>query len=238
MKVRTNIFRFVACAYLLSLALARSQEATPIDVSGVTDETRIGPARLCGNQSVGEYGSFRRVPLHLQIPDKLTYSDGEKLTFELTVGNPGVTPLRLPSKACSEKSPHSPTSPELEACIHLNFTTPAGENRSFRGPCLCASENGADVVELKGGDSIAIRGNAEIALVEANLFTDVYNGARPTLVLTPDISFYSAHFPPDGVSRAIGCVKVLPLRAEAENNVSVQIVGASRDKKHSQSNAR
>jgi hypothetical protein len=186
---------------------------------------------LCEDITKPAISPARSLALSLVLPEKETYKVGEKAVFELTIRNSGTETVVVPSEACSEKSALANRPGVLEACINLNYTAQGGENDWFTGSCLCGREDSRNLKELKTGESMVIRGNAEI-LLGPELFGATYSGEKPTLILTPDMSFFREHFPTQEGSKAIdGCVEELPTRIEAEGNASVQIVAATRDKR-------
>jgi hypothetical protein len=232
MTNKPQLLQMVVCALIVCAPLARSQE-TRIDVlSAKRDETRFGPGMLCEDITKPAISPARSLALSLVLPEKQTYKVGEEAAFELTIRNSGTETVVVPSEACSEKSALANRPGVLETCINLNYTTSAGDGDWFTGPCLCGREDSKNLKELKTGESMVVRGNAEV-LLGAELFGATYNGEKPSLILTPDMSFFREHFPAQEGSKAIdGCVEELHTRIEAENNASVQIAAAPRNKKN------
>jgi hypothetical protein len=228
------------CSFVLALAwisvfsvLIASSQDKRIDVfTPGTDSTRFGPAMLCDKELRTMVSSDRSLRLSLVLPDKQTYGIGETAVFEITVKNSGNSAIAIPHEACSKKSSLEYHSGVLEACVNLNYMTPTGENDWFTGPCLCGREDDKDLTELQPGQSVVIRGGADI-VVDADLFSATYRGERPTLILQPDISFSRQHFPPQGGKTALdGCIDDLPTQVEAQNSASLQVMATPHDKNH------
>jgi len=216
---------------ILCAPFARSQEIRIDALSFKRDETRFGPAMLCEDITKPAISPARSLTLSLVLPEKQTYEVGEMAVFELTIRNSGTETVAVPSEACSEKSALANRPGVLEACINLNYNTQGGENDWFSGSCLCGREDSRNLKELKTGESMVIRGNAEI-LLGPELFGATYSGEKPSLILTPDMSFSREHFPTQEGSKAIdGCVEELPTRIEAEGNASIQILAGTQNKK-------
>jgi hypothetical protein len=232
MKTKLQLLQTLVYALILCVPLARSQELRIDALSAKRDETRFAPGMLCENAKTPATSPERHLSLSLVISDKQTYKVGEGLIFELTLKNLGTELILVPSEACSEESALANRPGVMQACINLDYTTSAGDGDWFTGPCLCGREDSRNLKELKTGESMVVRGNAEV-LLGAELFGATYNGEKPSLILPPDMSFSREHFPAQEGSKAMdGCVEELPTRVEAENNASVQIAAAFRDKKN------
>jgi hypothetical protein len=228
MKSKSLLMVFLALA--LDAALARSQDSTRVDLTQVAEETRFGPAMVC-HRMTAAIPEERHLELSLLIPNnKESYRVGEKLPFELTVSNSGQETVNFPTQACSQKSQIANRPGVTEACINLNFVTPEGEEDWFTGPCLCGRDD--SLKELQHGSSLMIRANADLTLSDAMLLSDVYNGEKPTLILTPDVSLARQYFPTMTGSKAIdGCVEKIAAETQANSASSIQISAALREQK-------
>jgi hypothetical protein len=229
MTKKFKLLSSLAYVGLFSASILSAQDKRLDVFTPGRDQTRFGPSMLC-NDTANPASTNISLRLSLIIPGKQSYKIGEKALFEITVENSGNSTVEVPSEACSEKSSVAYQSGVLEACINLNYITPAGENDWFTGPCLCGREDKKDLTELEPGQSIVVRGGAEI-LTGGELFSTTYHGEKPTLLLQPDINFSRQHFPIEGGKRALdGCVDDIPARVEVENSASLQIAAGRHDK--------